>query len=75
MKPLGSNQRDCLRMLLEWKGWFPRAGWTWSTPSATIRIMESLVARGLAKPKVFKWCDSPWGGYVITAKGKRELAR
>ncbi len=75
MKPLGSNQRDCLRMLLEWKGWHPCYGWTWNGLSSTRRIMEALEKRGLARLKAFKWCQDTVYGYVATAAGKKMVKK
>lgn len=53
MKPLGHIQEGVLRSLTQLGEWSDtgRCGWTWSTLSETKRIMESLVARGLAKKR------------------------
>ncbi|KPL28081.1 MAG: hypothetical protein AMJ72_05415 [Acidithiobacillales bacterium SM1_46] len=45
---LGERQQDCLDGLDVFKSWSRRdRRWTWSTPSETTRIFESLVRRGL----------------------------
>jgi hypothetical protein len=51
-KPLGVNQAGVLRALVQHHAYFGGCGWTWSTYSQTIRILDSLVARGLAAKTV-----------------------
>ena len=53
---LGSVQQAVLRALAEHGRWDTSAlygttgaGWMWDTPSNTLRVMESLVARGVAR--------------------------
>ena len=45
-RPLGKNQRLALRAMLEHGGW-PGTGWIWDNSSSTVRILDSLVRRGL----------------------------
>lgn len=45
MRPLGKVQKQVLHTL-EIFGSYP-AGWVWRSPSGTVRILESLVKRGL----------------------------
>ena len=45
---LGERQQIMLRHLRERGVWYGGCGWSWGTYSETVRIMESLVARGLA---------------------------
>lgn len=47
-RPLGSVQEACLRSLVTHGSW-PGSGWVWSTQSATLRLLNQLVERGLAK--------------------------
>ena len=48
MKPLGKTQQAMLDALKRHGGWSTyRCGWLWNTPSYTIKLCESLVARGL----------------------------
>ena len=53
MRELGQNQKDvleCLRRNGPWcDSWICR--WSWSTPSETTKIMDSLVKRGLVEVK------------------------
>jgi hypothetical protein len=50
-QPLGSVQQSVLSALREYKRWHVRAGWTWTTPSGTTRLMESLVRAGVAEKR------------------------
>ena len=47
-RPLGSTQAKVLEALKNHKGWQLNCGWMWTTMRATEKIMEQLVARGLA---------------------------
>lgn len=51
---LGKNQESVLRALIKHKGWMPGCGWVWSTRSETLRIMQSLVKKGLAIETTYK---------------------
>lgn len=47
-RPLGENQVHALRALVEHSGWRPGCGWIWANRSTTVRLLDSLVRRGLA---------------------------
>lgn len=51
-RPLGQNQRLCLEYLDRSRTWSAGCGWIWNTYSATARILDSLVKRGLAERNV-----------------------
>lgn len=42
---IGKNQAACLRALKEHGGW--PGGWIWTNRSETVRLLDSLVKRGL----------------------------
>lgn len=48
-RPLGKNQAMALKTLKERNNgvWSPGCGWTWSNLSTTVRLLDSLVRRGL----------------------------
>ena len=46
-RALGSTQQAVLRCLRQHKCWYLGCGWIWSNNSETVRLMESLVKRGL----------------------------
>ena len=60
MKPLGETQRSVLRALAEHGQWHVMCGWMWDTTSGTIRVLESLVRRGLVTKTTEKksWSNS-----------------
>jgi hypothetical protein len=73
-RPLGENQRYALKCLAEHNGgtWYPAAGWVWSNVSTTVRLLDSLVKRGLAD-KVMKKYDrtgEKYPYYTITDAGR-----
>jgi hypothetical protein len=73
-RPLGENQRYALKCLAEHNGgtWYPAAGWVWSNVSTTVRLLDSLVKRGLAD-KVMKKYDrtgDTYPYYTITDAGR-----
>lgn len=47
-RPLGKNQTSALRALREHRGYYPGCGWVWGGHRTTCRLLDSLVARGLA---------------------------
>ena len=50
---LGRGQLGVLCSLRDFKSWNARgAGWVWSTPSGTERILDSLVKKGLATKSI-----------------------
>ena len=48
LKPMGKTQTEVLRCLHKHGWWSNGCGWIWGNASATTRILESLVKRGLA---------------------------
>ena len=46
---LGPVQQDVLKSLREHGWWSYRCGWLWGTPSYTIRVLKTLVNRGLVE--------------------------
>lgn len=46
MKDLGANQRGVLDSLRD-HGQYPGGGWVWGNHSTTVKILDSLVKRGL----------------------------
>ena len=48
MRKLGKTQVSVLRSLREHGGWWAGCGWIWSNRSETIKLLDSLVKRGLA---------------------------
>ena len=72
MRQIGKNQRGVLEALDEHGGWEPGCGWVWNTHKGTQKILDTLVARGLAKA-----INSPGRfsvkAYRITAEGKEIL--
>lgn len=46
-RKLGERQRLCLSAMIRHGGQWPGAGWRWDSESGTIRILDSLVRRGL----------------------------
>lgn len=71
-KALGSTQRSMLKALKEHKGWSRGCGWLWDTHSNTVRILDSLVKRGLANFIVSG--SYPRGRYVISVEGEKVLS-
>lgn len=72
-KALGENQQGCLRALEE-SGDYP-GRWMWDNNSSTVRILDSLVRRGLAEAYTV---PSSWPGetrtrYRITDHGRTVL--
>lgn len=47
-RPLGKNQRSVLESLVQHRGW-DGGRWVWTNESTTLRILDSLVRRGLAE--------------------------
>lgn len=48
-RPLGKEQRDFLCSLVQLKQWTQGCGWLWRNDSRTLRLLDSLVKRGLAE--------------------------
>ena len=72
---LGDTQYNVLWFLEETGGWQLGCGWIWDTPSGTVKIMESLVKKGLAKKTKIppKYEGDERYKYRITPQGKRRL--
>ena len=70
---LGENQEIMLRALAERRAWYGGCGYAWGTYSATVRIMESLVKRGLAakaeQQAIRRGLTSTWTEYRPTPAG------
>lgn len=79
-RPLGENQKLALRYLAERNNgtWYPGAGWVWENVSTTVRLLGSLVGRGLAtreeRDRMIGKHPEPYPFFKITEAG-RELAR
>jgi hypothetical protein len=69
MRPLGGNQKSILRSLVydympgSSDRPYPGGGWVWDNHSTTVRLLESLVRRGLVMKDN---CDQ----YRLTAEGR-----
>lgn len=51
-KALGKTQMSILRSLVNYQGWSGGCGWYWTNYSTTVRLLDSLVKRGLATKHV-----------------------
>lgn len=73
-RALGSNQVQALRCLAEFNNgtWYPGAGWEWGNTSTTVRLLDSLVKRGLAtkRMKESRLTAEKYPFYEITEAGK-----
>jgi len=56
---LGKNQAEMIQYLKD-RPWFKGCGWVWDTDSGTIRILESLIKKGLVE----KYVRRQKGGYI-----------
>jgi len=80
-RPLGENQWYVLKSLAE-NGPYP-GGWMWTNHSTTIRLLDSLVRRGLAtrteKTRTIgsgpRAPQEPYGYYEISQAGREELSK
>jgi hypothetical protein len=70
-RPLGPVQRDVLAALVKHGSW-PSA-WVWDTTSGTVRVLDTLVKRGLAAhdPEAY----GVHGLYTPTSKGREAATR
>lgn len=50
-RKLGKDQTYILRCIREKGSWYGGCGWIWDTYSATVRLLDSLVQRGLVYRK------------------------
>lgn len=68
MRALGANQLGMIRGMQHRNGvWYAGCGWYWNNTSGTVRIMESLVKRGLVE--WVSYCSGP-RHYSLTDAGK-----
>lgn len=78
-RPLGGLQRHALEALARHNGgtWYPGAGWVWANTSTTVRLLESLVGRGLAvrteKTGMAGTRPEQYPVFTITDKGRQEV--
>jgi hypothetical protein len=70
---LGTNQQGVLSSLARVGKWARGCGWTWSTPSATTAIMESLVKHGLVARGPVTVMGREVDGYTITEAGRKAI--
>ncbi len=67
---LGKTQRSVLKSLADRSGvWFDGCGWLWSSRSMTVRILDSLVRRGLVEVDL---AEASRPGYDFV-NGKRQV--
>jgi DNA-binding PadR family transcriptional regulator len=57
-RPLGENQRAVLAALRRHGSYHNGGGWTWSGHLSTVRILDTLVKRGLVEV-----IEEAWAGY------------
>lgn len=73
-RALGSNQVQALRCLADHNNgtWYPDAGWVWGNTSTTVRLLDSLVKRGLATKEMrrYKRIPEDYPFYEITEAGR-----
>lgn len=50
MKPLGRHQINVLKTMVRMGGW-PGGGWNCTNRSVTVRLLESLVKRGMVRKR------------------------
>lgn len=73
MRKLGSTQKSVLGALKAHGFWSEcGCGWVWDTPGHTIRILESLVKRGLVQKSQNKEKRRHYT-YQLTKAGRQEL--
>lgn len=63
MRSMGKNQRNVLRALRDHRVW--PGGWIWENRSTTVKILDSLVKRGLVTEKVTTSINPDTGGRPI----------
>lgn len=66
---MGRNQRDVLRALARHGGSWP-GGWYWTNASTTVKILNSLVKRGLVSVHGRVETNRSYDEYRITDNGK-----
>lgn len=78
-RPLGDRQRHVLWCMTHRNNgiWYPGCGWHWDNASTTIKIMDSLVTRGLVSYQERKGFRPGRGSYRypeyrITDAGRSE---
>lgn len=64
-RPLGKNQEGVLEALKRHRVFYAGCGWTWDNYSTTVRILDSLVVRGLVTCRTFPLTEpGPRGTYT-----------
>jgi DNA-binding MarR family transcriptional regulator len=78
-RPMGENQEYALKALAEHNGgtWYPGAGWVWTNVSTTVRLLDSLVRRGLVekttRTRRVGTRPESYPFYSITEAGRNEI--
>jgi DNA-binding PadR family transcriptional regulator len=74
MRGIGANQRDVIgHMMLRTRGaWWAGCGWNWGSSSQTVRVLESLVRRGLVTKSERPDASGYWHRYELTEAGRQE---
>lgn len=67
MRDLGPNQKGVLDALKRHGGYSPGGGWVWDNHSGTIKILDSLVNRGLVikEEKTYKRTGGTYNVYRL----------
>lgn len=73
-RPLGEVQKGVLRALLEHNNGIWPGGWTWTNYSTTVRVLDSLVARGLVDRREYQTDKKFVTTYEANSRG-RSLAQ
>lgn len=74
-RPLGKIQHAALDALVRHGSWYPNCGWNWNNYSGTLRLLESLVARGLAEKEAPRGVYPQHVIYRPTAAGREQVAK
>jgi len=72
-RKLGRRQYGCLRGLVEHYSWSPGCGWSWGSALTTERLLERLVARGLASRSKVRFRGEERPIYTPTSGGIKYL--
>ena len=71
-RPLGTNQKLAMGCMKRYRRWEPGAGWSLGSGSTTIRVLESLVKRGLVQKETRQSyrTSGTYDVYTLTEAGK-----